>query len=137
MSTAEEIAALKAATREAHEAIKGLREAQRDMKALLAEIEAAARKSVEERIDEAIVAGLAEYDAKLIEAIEKGTQATYDRFDLLATICLGEERMKDAETPPLPELMRRYIASGGQSQLEVAHLRRGLETAADFIRKVT
>jgi hypothetical protein len=118
VSTAEEITALKQATREAHEAIQGLREAQRDMRALLEEVRGAALESVQKRISDAVVAGLAEYDASLKEAIGKGTQATYDRFDLLATVCLGEERMRGGSVKPLAELFRRYIESGGEAQLD-------------------
>lgn len=114
MSTEDDIVALKQATREAHEALRDLHRIQRDIDRKRTELEDAVTKSIESRINAAVKTGLEEYDASLKEAIKTGTQATYDRFDLIAAICMGEDKVSKREgKAPLDGLLRAYIASGG------------------------
>jgi hypothetical protein len=56
---------------------------------------------------EVVTEGLRSYDKAIHEAVEKASQATYDRFDRLADVMLGEDRAaKRRGATPLVELAR-------------------------------
>ena len=97
---------LRDATREANETIKGLRLATREATREFDTRVAAVSGATERTIHEIVEAGLDRYKATLDKAIASATQAVYDRFDLLATIMLGEERTER----PVSELLKRHLA---------------------------
>lgn len=86
------LAAIKEATREANEAIQGVKEVMREAKAYRADLETATQKAVDERISEAVAVGLASFQEALDAAIETGTERTYKRFDELTSLLLGEDK---------------------------------------------
>jgi chromosome segregation ATPase len=58
--------------------------------------------------------GLTRFHGEISQAVEGATRAVYDRFDLIAALCLGEDATSQAEgKTPLDELVRRYIAKNG------------------------
>lgn len=121
--TERDLAALRAATREAHEAIQDLRAATREARAVLAEIEQAAARTVDERMGEQVQRGLAEYTDAVSRAIDDASQAVYHRFDTMADILLGET---DAERrrgkPSIPDLDPRPCPRGRQEEGPVSDL---------------
>lgn len=98
-------ATLREATREAHEAMQGLRALKREVIRDFDVRVAALSGATERTIHDTVEAGLDRYKATLDKAIVSATQAVYDRFDLLATIMLGEERTER----PVSELLRRHL----------------------------
>jgi multidrug efflux pump subunit AcrB len=111
-ATAADLAAIKRATREMHEAIKDARQVKREM---LDVVEALA-PTIDRRIEDEVAAGLARYQESLNDAITKATAATYRRFDTLADIILGErgkkrERLADVllDGPPATTKQRHDL----------------------------
>lgn len=104
-STDEKIAQLKAATREANEAIKGLREAERDLKKVVATIEGMASKTVGALVEEAAKAQIARLAAATDKAIDDTSEAIDKRFQQVADILLGEDKKsRRSGRPSIPEL---------------------------------
>jgi hypothetical protein len=108
----ESIAKLEIAKREAHEMVKAAREAIRDMKQAKADF--LGTKEVEEMLNELTHSEMGRYTATISEAIERGTQSAYSRFDAIIAICLGIDSVskKEAQTPLL-ELLREFIRTKG------------------------
>jgi hypothetical protein len=112
------VQAIAKATEEAREVIRQLHEAQRDIRAAIKDAKQAkvdVDKAVSEdvlngKIGTAIRLGLESYDQALTEAIKDATEATYDRFDLLTAICLGEDFVAIQKgQKPTAELIKRYL----------------------------
>jgi hypothetical protein len=83
------------ATRHAHSATKAMRQAEKGARAAIAEMEAAAVKSVEERIGEAISEGLEQYAATLKKATGDGYDNVVRQFDRMLNSCMyGNEHGK-------------------------------------------
>jgi hypothetical protein len=103
---------LRAATREAHEAIRDLNAAMKSARELRDEF--LNSDAVLEKLGNLVKAGLDEYDEVLKQAIKVAEKAMYNRFDVLTAICLGEdpESVKTGVTS-IPQLLREYIASQG------------------------
>lgn len=102
------VAAVKEATREANEAIQGLREIMREAKRYKKDIEEATQKAVDERVSEAVAIGLEAFNEALGKAIDGATEKTYARFDELTALLLGEtksQRRRLGES--LPEMIER------------------------------
>ena len=71
-------------------------------------------EAVVARIDNAVATGLREYQDALGVAIDKATDATYKRFDVLSAICLGEDPQSvRTGVTSVPDLLRDYIAAKG------------------------
>lgn len=88
----EEAADLRAAIREAHEAMQGLRDLLREVRALRDEVEETAGKVFTSRMEEQVVAGLTAYRESIDKAIEDATAAVFNRFDTIADTMLGESK---------------------------------------------
>ena len=88
---AEEAADLRAAIREAHEAMQGLRDLIREWRALKAELEAASAQVFTDRMEAAVQEGLDSYAESIGKAIDDATAAVDRRFDTIASIMLGED----------------------------------------------
>jgi membrane protein involved in colicin uptake len=83
------------ATRDAHSATKAMRQAERDARVAIAELEAAAVKAVEERMAEAVKAGLEKYAETLKKATGDGYDHVMHQFDRLMNIAMyGNEQGK-------------------------------------------
>lgn len=103
---------LRQATREAHEAIRDLRKDISAARELRKKFLAA--PELDEQLGRLVEQGLKAYDAGLKSAIKTAEKKMYNRFDILAAICLGEdpESVKTGETS-LPDLLREFIATKG------------------------
>lgn len=103
-----DLAALREATRQAHEAIKDLTTATRQARAVVEEVARVAGEQVDERINVALVAGLDELQVAMKTAIENSTTAVFARFDTIADTLMGETRKdRRAGKPSLPDIVRR------------------------------
>lgn len=100
MTTDEEIAALRAATREAHEAIKDLRTAIREAADERQALTDLFPRLTEERIGEAVETGLAKFGVELQSAIDIATKKVFDRFDRISDIIMGETRANKRKREP-------------------------------------
>lgn len=98
--------ALKEATRGAHEAIKDLRAATKEAREVVEQVHVAARKDVDDRIEEALKAGLEELSNAISDAIEVSTDKVFKRFDAIQATLLGETKKdRRAGRPSIPELI--------------------------------
>lgn len=88
---AEEAEELRAATREAHEAMKDMRGLIREMATVEERLRETAATVFAERIEEQVAAGLAQYSESISTAIDNATEAVDRRFDTIASIMLGED----------------------------------------------
>ena len=110
MTTEEEVAALKAATREAHEAIQGMKLAQRDLRATMDEV----RAEIEAKLEGYVVAELGKLSEAVRVNVDKATESVFHRFDTLADELLGEGwRHRKKGDKPLPDMLREHVAQGG------------------------
>lgn len=81
------------ATREAHSATKAVRQAERDIRATMAELNKAAGVAVEERMGEAIAAGLEEYKDTIKQVTKEAHDHVSDVMFKLANLCMyGNEQ---------------------------------------------
>jgi len=86
------LATIREATRQANEAIQGVKEVMREAKKYREDLEIATQKAVDERVAEAVAIGLETFKEALDGAIESGTERTYKRFDELTSLLMGEDR---------------------------------------------
>lgn len=101
---------LRTATREANEAIQGVREVMREASRYRQEIEDFIQRSVDGRVSDAVAIGLESFKEALDGALESATERTYGRFDQIAELLLGEDRAsqrKGLET--IPELVMKKV----------------------------
>jgi hypothetical protein len=84
------------ATREAHEAVKDLRQATKEARMILDE---GATKIIGRKVEE----GLSEYRETLDIAIKEASDAVFRRFDTIKSILLGE----DGSGPSIESLLRK------------------------------
>ena len=102
--TSEEIDELIVRTREAHEVLKDIKAATKELQDTIkhadeAQIQllAALVHVVDEAIGEAIETGLVNYAGAIETSIDTATTAVYQRFDIIASILLGEKDDTDIE----------------------------------------
>lgn len=100
---AEEAEILRTATREAHEAMKGLRDMIREANRASERLLAVSREVFDERMNATVKQGLAEYHESIGKAITEATDRVYARFDTLADIMLGEAKYQKRKEPTLLE----------------------------------
>lgn len=109
----EELAALREATKRAHEVLKDLRQMVREAKDLVQVIDKAAGVAVEQRVQPAVDQGLEEFSEALKTAIDDGTEAVFKRFDTISDTLLGEDKASRRQgKPSIAELAERRM---GQS----------------------
>ena len=109
MSEAED---LRAATREAHEAIKDLRAATRDALDVLAQVKIAAHRAVQEDISVAIREGLVEFHNSQMDAIDEATATVYARFASIGDVLMGEDRNTAKAGESIKQLVARWAEEG-------------------------
>jgi hypothetical protein len=109
-TTDEEVAALKEATREAHEAMKDLNMLIQLAKATVKELNAAVSEALEEGIGKQVQEGLDAYKDSLGNAIDTATESIYKRFDMIADLLLGEDKQsKRAGKASIAELVEKKV----------------------------
>jgi hypothetical protein len=102
---------LRAATREAHEAIKDLTRITREAKAAVELLRAEPDRILSEHVVTTVREGLNQYQATLDKAINEATEKVYERFDKVTDILLGENRKaKLRGDPSITELAERMAA---------------------------
>ena len=108
----DDVAVLKAATREAHIAAQELASVIREARKLQADLKGFADVTVEKAMEPVIEAKFAEFNKAMNDGIEMATQAVFDRFDTIRDALLGENqatRRRGLET--IPELAEQYRAN--------------------------
>jgi hypothetical protein len=111
VSTEEDLAAIKAATRELHEAIQEARAARRELQTTWMAIDVTIAGTVETMIEKHVAKGLADYEDALKTAIENATEAVYKRFDKITDILLGEDKKQARRGDPTIEELARQRGS--------------------------
>lgn len=114
MTTNDEIAALKAATRQAHETIQELRTVIREARDLLNQLGPAAEAAVDEHLAPVVEKSLedwAEHSTKFINQAEERINA---RFDQIADILLGETKRDRRRGEPTLSEYAEHIAARRQ-----------------------
>lgn len=99
----QKIEQLKEATRSANEVLSDLKRTLREIKQIRDEVDEVIATAFEEKIADKVSTTLADYQESLNAAIDKGTQAVFDRFDTITKTLLGETkeaRRKHGETVP-------------------------------------
>jgi ElaB/YqjD/DUF883 family membrane-anchored ribosome-binding protein len=81
---------LKEATREAHEAMKDLRDLMREVEPLLDRLRVAAHEDVDKKLTETVAAGLAEYERTIKEHADKVGETIIKRFDGIYDLLMGK-----------------------------------------------
>ncbi len=107
----DDVAVLKAATREAHVAAQELASVIREARKLQADLKGFADIAVEEAMKPVIDAKFAEFHQAMDKGLEIATKAVFDRFDIIRDMLLGEDqatRRRGLET--IPELAEQYRA---------------------------
>lgn len=114
MSAEEDVQALRAATREAHEAIRGLREVLRDValerravQQLLDGIEGRVKRSVGEEIERQVETQVEALTGQTRKAMNMAVEKVFGEFDRIQAILTGRERPDGSS---LEELTRRHVA---------------------------
>ena len=108
----ETLTALREATREAREAAKDLRAEMRAAREFRREF--LGTPELDARLGELTEAALQRYSDSISEQIEKATEAVWNRFDVLATIAMGEDPQSVREgKKTVPDLIREFIAAKG------------------------
>lgn len=113
MSVEEDIAALKQATREAHEAIQESKDVKKELEATWARIS----EEIENHIESEVAIGLTKYSGSILTAIEDATQRVYERFDLIADILVGEDKQSRRKgLPSITELVEQRVERGRSNE---------------------
>jgi BMFP domain-containing protein YqiC len=106
----EKIAELDEKIREANGTLKDIRQAKREIDAAIKDF----GENVERRLETHVQQGLGHFSEQIDSAVQGATQAVYNRFDLIAALCLGEDaRARSEGKTPLPELVAEYIRLHG------------------------
>jgi hypothetical protein len=108
----DEVEELRAATREAHEAMKDLKVLMRECRALIAEAEVAAEREVVTQVKEAVEVGLAAHGEAITEAIEQAETLIYQRFAQIGDILMGEHK-GTRQGSAIKELAASWAAENG------------------------
>jgi len=100
MCEPEALAALVDATREAHSAIKALRQAERDARQAAREVDDEARRTVEQRVETIVNEVLQDFQTQLDRRLVEGDKSIQHRFDEV----LAELQRLRMGQPPTPGL---------------------------------
>lgn len=104
---------LRAATREAHEAMKDMRLLMRDARCLIEDIREATtvevNKQVSDEVRMAIMANMAGHQQAISEAIEEATALVYKRFSDIGDVLMGEDRSSKRAGTAIQELAQEWV----------------------------
>lgn len=115
---------LKQATREAHECLQEIHATERRINDKLDGFRGDLALIVRIQIDDTVKEGLERYKDVIDEAIKQATQATYDRFDLLASIMMGDDKQSQRQgRKPIDELIRIYQREHGSPAVAIPERR--------------
>jgi hypothetical protein len=106
----EEVAALHALVRDAHECIKDLNAAMNKAERVIGQVEDAAAKKVDEEVTPVVEDFLRQYSEHILLAIKDAEDAVYKRFTDISDILLGETRsqkMRGGSLVDTAEAVRR------------------------------
>jgi hypothetical protein len=107
-----DLARIKEATREMHEAIQDAKAVQRELDVTLAHW----RDSVEEMVEEAAKVEIEKLGIATKEAIDEATEKVFNRFDTIMAELLGEtRRAKRKHGQSLPSQFREVLANERQA----------------------
>jgi len=117
----EEVDDLIVRTREAHEVLKDIRTATRELREVI-DLANATQESlvstlhevVHEGIDTAIEVGLASYTVAIETAINDATDAVYKRFDSIAGIMLGDDEDDIGKFEKAARIVRKSVREPGE-----------------------
>jgi hypothetical protein len=113
MTSEEEIAAIKEATRVAHEAIKDLKGLIKEAKQISEHISVQMHEEVDEKLQAEVKVGLEQLSVAFKAATEEATNKVFKRFDDLADLLLGEDwRSKKKGKPSIPDLIESRLGRG-------------------------
>jgi len=108
VNTEDEVAALKAATREAHEAIKDLRAVIKEAREISSTLTVEMNDAWEHHVQDTVREGLAGYNAEIKKQIDLATQAVFDRFMDLGDRLLGVDKTtRRRGEPSIEDTVRR------------------------------
>ena len=107
-----EVEDLRAATREAHEAIKDLRAVIKEAFDVLAQVKIAAHRALDEEMGEAIRKGLEEHEAAYISAVADAERSIYERFARIGDILMGDDRRSKVAGSAIQDLAQQWVAEG-------------------------
>jgi hypothetical protein len=100
--------------REANGTLSDIRAERRATEKLIQDFRADTAARMEAVVEEAVRDGLENLGKSIDTAIGNATQAVYNRFDVIAGICLGEDAVaRDEGKPSTETLVRRYVAEKG------------------------
>lgn len=105
-----EIEELRAATREAHEAMKDIRLLMRDARVLMAELNECIGMDVKSTLNTAVAVGMAAHQAAIEEAITEAERLIYERFGAIGDVLLGEDRNSARTGNAIREMAQRWAA---------------------------
>jgi predicted transcriptional regulator len=95
--------AMREATRDGHEMIQTLKLLKRELSELLDQIDVAAKKRVDDYLEEAVAAGLDDYSETIQNAMRAAVSHVEKEFDKLGKLFMGE----DDERGSLESLIRK------------------------------
>jgi len=108
VSRADEIEALRAAIREAHEVLRDLRTERRALEQMVAGIQGRVRRAVEEVLKAEVEQQVAQLGDATERAMAKSVAKVQSEFDRLERIFTGQEKPGQE---PLEDLIRHYVAT--------------------------
>ena len=107
-------AELKELVREANGTLKDIRAERAATEKTIREFRDNIDARLTETAESVLRAGLEELGKSIDHAITMATQSVYNRFDMIAGICLGEDAISRADGKPAIEaLVRKYVAEKG------------------------
>lgn len=105
---------LRAATREAHEAMKDMRLLMRDARCLIEDVHNAVTIDINERVSEqirtAVRINMEGHQIAISEAIEEATSLVYKRFSEIGDVLMGEDRNAKRAGSAIHELAQQWVA---------------------------
>lgn len=108
------IALLDEKIREANGTLKDIRDEKRATEKLIQDFRADTAARLEAVVEEAVRVGLNDLGKSIDTAIGNATDAVYNRFDVIAGICLGEDAISRSEgKPSIETLVREYVKRNG------------------------
>ena len=109
-----EVEDLRAATREAHEAMKDMRLLMRDARCLIADIQEATSTQINEKVSDeiraAVFLNMEGHQQAISEAIEEATALVYKRFSEIGDILMGDDRNAKRAGSAIHDLAQQWVA---------------------------
>lgn len=109
---AEEAAELRAATREAHEAMRDMRVLLEECRAITVEMATIVKVEIDGWMGEQVRKGLEDYNGTMLSAIDGATEAVYQRFDnLVRILCAGTKSQQRKEGESIPAKLAKLMGA--------------------------